>query len=60
MLLDKRGWGPATLVFDDMEAVAIGGGGRTFSGDALPFVLAATGRGDPASLGLDDSVNIYA
>jgi uncharacterized protein (TIGR03083 family) len=60
MLLDKRGWGPATLSFDDIETLLIGGGGRTFTGDPLPFVLAATGRGDPAPLGLDDSVNIYA
>ena len=60
MLLDKRGWGPATLRFDDMETVDIGAGGREFTGDPLPFVLAATGRGDPVPLGLDDTVNIYA
>jgi hypothetical protein len=29
------------------------------TGDPLPFVLAATGRSDPAALGLDPSVNIY-
>jgi uncharacterized protein (TIGR03083 family) len=59
VLLEKSGWGPATLNFDGLETVLVGGGGRTLTGDPLPFVLAATGRGDPAALGLDDSVNIY-
>lgn len=27
--------------------------------DALQFILAATGRSDPAALGLDETVNIY-
>jgi len=58
--LAKRGWGPATLDFDGIEAVDVGAGGKALTGDPLPFVLAATGRGDPAALGLDDSVNIYA
>jgi hypothetical protein len=59
VLLEKSGWGPATLSFDGIETVLVGGGGKTLSGDPLPFVLAATGRGDPATLGLDESVNIY-
>ena len=29
------------------------------TGDPLQFVLVATGRADPAPLGLDASVNIY-
>lgn len=58
--LEKRGWGPATLALDGIEEVAIGGGGDRLSGDPLQFVLAATGRTDPAPLGLDGSVNIYA
>lgn len=37
-----------------------GGGGRRLDGDALDFALVATGRADPAVLGLDDSVNLYA
>jgi uncharacterized protein (TIGR03083 family) len=57
--LEKRGWGPATLAFDGMEQVPVGGGGPLRDGDALTFVLAVTGRGDPAALGLDPSVNIY-
>jgi uncharacterized protein (TIGR03083 family) len=57
--LAKRGWGPATLAFDGMEEVPVGAGGTRRSGDALSFVLVATGRADPATLGLDDTVNIY-
>ena len=34
--------------------------GRVLTGDPMRFVLAATGRGDPAPLGLESSVNIYA
>jgi len=60
ILLDKKGWGPATLSFDGLETLTVGGGGTpSLTGDPLPFVLAATGRGDPAALGLDSSVNIY-
>lgn len=57
--LDKRGWGPATLAFDGFDEVPVGAGGPRRSGDALAFVLAATGRADPAPLGLDATVNIY-
>lgn len=62
ILLEKKGWGPATLHFDGVETVTIGtgdGNGLSLTGDPLPFVLAATGRGDPAPLGLDHSVNVY-
>lgn len=58
--LGKRDWGPATLALEDMPAFDVGGGGRRIEGDPLAFVLAATGRADPAQLGLDASVNIYA
>jgi uncharacterized protein (TIGR03083 family) len=58
--LDKRSWGPASLALDGVEKVDVGGGGDTVTGDAMQFVLAATGRGDPAAVGLDNSVNIYA
>jgi uncharacterized protein (TIGR03083 family) len=60
MVLDKRGWGPATLSFDGIETLTVGGGGRVLSGDPWPFVLAATGRAVPTTLGLDSSVNVYA
>jgi uncharacterized protein (TIGR03083 family) len=54
--LGKRGWGPATLAFDAIELVGVGSGeGERFTGPALPFVLAATGRG-----ALPGVLNIYA
>ncbi len=60
-VLETRGFGPASLAFEQMEVVPVGtGAGATYSGDALEFVLASTGRIDPAPLGLEASVNIYA
>jgi uncharacterized protein (TIGR03083 family) len=59
-MLTKQGWGPATLALDGQERFTVGSGeGREISGDPLAFVLAATGRGDPAAFGLDETVNIY-
>lgn len=59
-VLTDQGWGPAVLRLDGYEDFPVsGGGGRTVAGDGLAFVLAATGRGDPAAFGLDDTVNIY-
>jgi len=57
--LTKRGYGPATLALDGMPVYDVGGGPE-IGGDAHAFVLAATGRVDPATIGLDPSVNIYA
>lgn len=62
-LLDARGWGPARLVLDGVGEVAVGepgGGAPTYTADALAFVLAATGRADPAATGLPRDVNVYA
>lgn len=53
------GWGPATLELDGVERLEVRGGGPVVTGDARSFVLAATGRADPAPLGLDERVNIY-
>jgi uncharacterized protein (TIGR03083 family) len=58
--LEKRGFGPAVLAFDDLDEVEIGDGGPRYDGPALPFVLAVTGRGDPQALGLDAATNIYS
>jgi len=58
--LDERGWGPATLALDGMEKTDIGAGGEPVTGDAKQFVLVACGRSDPSTLGLDETVNIYA
>jgi len=59
-VLTDQGWEPATLDFAGMPAFTVsGGGGRRIDGDPMTFVLVSTGRGDPATLGLDPSVNIY-
>jgi uncharacterized protein (TIGR03083 family) len=58
-VLTDRGWGPATLALDGLGDVLIGGGGRRIGADPLTFTLVASGRADPAILGLDPSVNIY-
>ncbi len=58
--LNTRGWGPATLAFDGIEEVPVGEGGPKRTGDALEFVLVATGRTDPGALGPDGPINIYA
>jgi uncharacterized protein (TIGR03083 family) len=60
MVLGDRGWGPACLALDGLPEFPVGdGAGRRVTGDPLAFVLVATGRADPASFDLDDSVNIY-
>ena len=60
-ILTQRGWGPATVALDGMEAFSVGdGGGRQITGDPLAFVLVATGRANATSIGLDPTVNIYA
>ena len=59
-LLTEQGWGPADLRFGDLESFPVsGGGGQHIQGDALQFILAATGRSDPSTIGLDDTVNVY-
>src|SRR5256885_676268 len=58
--LTKRGWGPATLVLDGEPRHDIGVGGPEITGDALQFVLVATGRADASTMDLDPTVNIYA
>lgn len=58
-ILDQQAWGPATLALDGMPELDISGGGERITGNAGQFILAATGRGNPADFGLDDTVNIY-
>src|SRR6478752_9054034 len=50
--LTARGWGPATLALDGLPRYDVGAGGREVSGDPMQFVLVATGRAAPATLGL--------
>ena len=63
-LLTHQGWGPAVLSLDAVEEVPVGEAegskAQRVTGDPLAFVLAATGRADPAPLGLDASVNVFA
>ncbi len=59
-LLEATGWGPATLALDGVEEVPVGSGsGLRVTGDPHQFVLVATGRADPATLGLDETANVY-
>lgn len=58
-LLEQRGYEPATLALDGLEEFMVGGGGRRITGDPLEFVSVATGRSDPARLGLDERINVY-
>ena len=58
--LENAGWGPATLELKGFGTVEVGGGpGPTITADPWQFVLVATGRQDPSTLGLDETVNIY-
>ena len=58
-VLTDQGWPAATVALDGIESFEVSGGGRAITGDPLSFVLASTGRLDPAAIGLDDRVNIY-
>jgi len=60
--LELQGFGPAVLALEGMPEVAVGGGAADaprISGDVGQFLLAATGRGNPAEFGADDTLNIY-
>ena len=59
-VLTDQGYPASTVDLDGIEPFDVsGGGGRTITGDPLAFILAGTGRGDPAALGLDETINIY-
>jgi uncharacterized protein (TIGR03083 family) len=59
-ILTDQGWGPATIELDGLETFEVsGGGGLTVTGDPYEFVLVGTGRADPTTFGLDETVNIY-
>jgi uncharacterized protein (TIGR03083 family) len=57
--LTTKGWGPATLALDGMPRYDVGAGGREVGGDPMQFVLVATGRAEPSTLGLEPGVSIY-
>lgn len=58
-ILTEQGWRAATIALDGLVEFPVAGGGERITGPAWPFVLAATGRGNPEALGFDDSLNIY-
>lgn len=59
-LLADQAHDPATLALDGLEEFPVsGGGGQRITGDPHQFVLVATGRAAPASLGLDERINVY-
>jgi uncharacterized protein (TIGR03083 family) len=58
--LERLGWGPARIVLDGAGEHSIGTDGPVLRGDPLRFLLAATGRTDPAEFGVDESLNIYS
>ena len=58
--LTDQGYPPATLALDGVEEFPVSrGGGQRIEADPVEFVLVATGRRDPAPLGLDERINIY-
>jgi hypothetical protein len=60
-LLTQREWGPATIAVDGVEEFPVsGGGGQRVTGDALEFILAASGRLPASKIGQDPSINVYA
>jgi uncharacterized protein (TIGR03083 family) len=58
-LLEDQNHAPLTLALDGAEETTVKGGGQKVTGDAHHFVLAATGRGEPAAFGLGPEANIY-
>jgi uncharacterized protein (TIGR03083 family) len=59
-VLTDQGYPATTVSLDGIEAFEVSGGAhRAITGDPLAFILAGTGRGDPGSIGLDETVNIY-
>jgi hypothetical protein len=57
--LTTRDWGPATLALEGLPRHDVSGGGGEITGDAMQFVLVATGRAEPATIGLEPGVSIY-
>jgi uncharacterized protein (TIGR03083 family) len=60
-LLSQQAWTPATICLRDMDEFEVSGGDPDVrvSGDPVQFILVATGRADPATMGLEPTVNIF-
>jgi uncharacterized protein (TIGR03083 family) len=58
-IMDNETSRTATLKLDGMPVFEVNGGGEELTGDPFDFVLAATGREDPAPLGLPADLDVY-
>jgi uncharacterized protein (TIGR03083 family) len=58
-VLTDQGYPPATIALDGLEEFPVSGGGSSITGEPFEFVLVATGRAAPDSLGLDETINVY-
>jgi uncharacterized protein (TIGR03083 family) len=58
-VLTDQDYPPATIALDGMDEFPVSGGGPAITGAPFDFVLAATGRAAPESLGLDETINVY-
>jgi uncharacterized protein (TIGR03083 family) len=58
-VLTEQGYAPATLAFDGVEPFTVSGGGPEITGEPEQFILVATGRAAPETLGLDETINVY-
>jgi uncharacterized protein (TIGR03083 family) len=59
--LSQEGATPATIRLTGLDEFLVSGGdsSRLIEGDPMQFILVATGRADPASMGLGPEINIY-
>lgn len=59
--LTQEGAKPATVRLNGLNEFLVSGGddSRIIEGDPMQFILVATGRADPATVGLDPEINIY-
>jgi uncharacterized protein (TIGR03083 family) len=59
--LTQEGAKPATIRLSGLDEFLVSGGDdtRVIAGDPVQFILVATGRAEPATMGLDPEINIY-
>ena len=59
--LSQEGAKPATIRLNGLDEFLVSGGddSRVIKGDPMQFILVATGRADPATMGLEPEINIY-
>ncbi len=58
-VLSDQGYRPVTLQLEGLDPFPVSGGGPAITGAPDQFVLVATGRADPARIGLDEAINVY-